>query len=66
MIANPVMQKHYSAVVHPVVSLAGALCGLPGIGSGEDFSVKKVDQNILSILHFQYAFALGLDEYILK
>ena len=58
VIAKPIMQKLYSA--------GGALCGLPGIGSEEDFSVKKIDHIILSILHFQFAFALGLDKYISK
>ena len=58
MIANHIMQKLYSA--------GDAPCGFAGIRSGEDSSVEKVDQTILSILHFQFAFALGLDEYISK
>ena len=58
VIAKPIMQKLYSA--------GDALGGVPCIGSGEDSSLQKVDQTILSILHFQFAFALGLDEYISK
>ena len=58
MIAKPIMQKLYSA--------GDAPGGVPCIGSGEDPSVEEVDQTILSILHFQFAFALGLDEYISK
>ena len=58
MIAMPIMQKLYSA--------GDAPCGFAGIRSGEDSSVEKVDQTILSILHFQFAFTLGLDEYISK
>ena len=58
VIANHIMQKLYSA--------GGAPCGFPGIRSGQDTSVEKVDQIILSILHFQFAFTLGLDEYISK
>ena len=58
VIANHIMQKLYSAADVP----GGFAC----IGSGEDSSVEKVDQTILSILHFQFTFALGLDEYISK
>jgi hypothetical protein len=58
VIANPIMQKLYCA--------SDAPSGFPGIGSGEDSSMEKVNQIILSILHFQFAFSLGLDEHISK
>ena len=58
MIAKPIIQKLYSA--------DGAPGGFPSIGSGEDSSVEKVDQIMLSILHFQFAFTLSLNEYISK
>ena len=58
MIANHIMQKPYNA--------GDAPGGVPCIVSGEDSSVEEVDQIILSILHFQFAFTLGLDEYMSK
>ena len=58
VIAKPIMQKLYSA--------GDAPGGFPDIGSGEDSGAEKVNQIILSILLFQFAFTLGLDEHISK
>ena len=58
MIATPIKQKLYSA--------GGAPGSFPDIGSWEDSNMEIVHQIILSILHFQFAFTLGLDEHISK
>ena len=43
-----------------------APCSFPGTGDGEGSSVDEVKKILLSTLHFQFPFTLGLDEYISK